>query len=292
MRANKSVITAVVVGAGVATLAYLAPWTALRSTAQSRDGATVLAPTEGQRAGGIVCSEENGGCRDTLEAALAKRKPEGPVPRTKWDGKPDFNGVYYPQVAIARPPVVLESLYRPETRVAREKLQKALDPPDDTPELHCAPRSPSAGGTTAPHPVQLLQAPGVFVMVDEYFGTHRIIPTDGRPHSPAHKPSFGGDSVGHWEGDTLVVDVTNFNGFQWLDRGQLPTATSTALHVVERWTRPDAHTFEYEAVIEDPTMLTGPWTAPKLRRGRLAYDMVHESLCIEEFAGGGLLSSK
>lgn len=289
MTRNQSVIVAVLVGASVAALASLAPNAATHPPAQAQEGA--LAQGELVTELGIVCSAENGGgCRETLEADLAKRKPEGPVPRTPWDRKPDFNGVYYPQVAIARPSAPLGSMYRPEILASREQLQKRF--PGDTPEQHCAPRSPVQAGMSPPHPVQIVQAPGVFVLIDEQFGHYRIIPTDGRPHNPTKKPSFQGDSVGRWEGDTLVVEVKNFNGFPWLDRNvPPPTVTSTALRVVERWTRPDAFTFEYQAVIEDPKSLTGPWTGPKLRRSRLPYDMIHESYCLEELASGDLIGS-
>ena len=198
-----------VVGGGIAALlALFAPMASTRAAAQIKQGPGVLAP--GER-GSLLCSDDGGGCREDQMAALAKRTPRGPVPRTKWDGKPDFNGVFYPQVTIAPAPVPLESLYRPHTLAARKKLD-----PEDTLLMHCVAHAPIEGAMSPPHPVQLLQAPGVFVMVDEYLHNYRIIPTDGRPHDPTLKPSFMGDSVGHWEGDTLVVDVTNFNGMQWL----------------------------------------------------------------------------
>jgi hypothetical protein len=89
--------------------------------------------------------------------------------------------------------------------------------------------------------------------------------------------------VGHWEGDTLVVDVTNFNGKPWLGNAQppnrLPQTSSDALHVIERWSRPDATIFEYQVVVEDSKMLTAPWTGSTSRRGMLPYDSVEESLC-------------
>ena len=91
----------------------------------------------------------------------------------------------------------------------------------------------------------------------------------------SRKPSFQGSSVGHWEGDTLVVEVTNFNGKPWLGTAQppdrLPQTSSDALHIVERWSRPDAQIFEYRVVVEDPKMLTAPWTGSVDRRGILPY---------------------
>ena len=172
-----------------------------------------------------------------------------PVPRTGWDGKPDFSGVYWPDANIARPPVPLESLYRPEAREYREGGGAAQGLIDwrgiDTPNYHCWPPSPvngSRGGT-----VQLVSAPGYMLVINEGLGTFRIIPIVGeneqRPSEP-RTPSFLGSSVGHWEGDTLVVEVTNFNGKPWLGPArlpsQLPQTSSDVLRIVERWTRPDA----------------------------------------------------
>jgi hypothetical protein len=211
-----------------------------------------------------------------------------PVPRTPWDGKPDFSGVYWPDAIVTRPPVPLESLYRPDAREYRERGGAAAGLIDwrgiDTPNYHCWPPSPvegSMGGT-----VQLVSAPGYLLLLNEGGNNFRIIPIvgeNGRQPSATRKPSLQGSSVGHWEGDTLVVDVTNFNGKPWLGNAQppnrLPQTSSDALHIIERWSRPDATIFEYQVVVEDPKMLTAPWTGSTARRGILPYDSVEESLC-------------
>ena len=92
-----------------------------------------------------------------------------------------------------------------------------------------------------------------------------------------------GSSVGRWDGDTLVVEVTNFNGKPWLGPAQPPKqppqTSSDALRVVERWRRPDGQSLEYEAVVEDVKMLTAPWTSPVHRWGMVPYHTVLESLC-------------
>lgn len=111
---------------------------------------------------------------------------------------------------------------------------------------------------------QIFQVPGYVVIHYEMIHAARIIPTDGRAHLPAHLRSWDGDSVGRWEGDTLVVDVTNYNGKGWIAtnaaagrmRGVLQ---SDALHVVERFTRVSAGTIHYEVTIDDPKMYTRPW---------------------------------
>ena len=112
---------------------------------------------------------------------------------------------------------------------------------------------------------QILQGPGYVLIHHEMIHAARIIPTDGRKHRAAHLRSIDGDSVGHWEGDTLVVDVTNFDGRGWIAtnaasgriRGVLQ---SDALHVVERFTRVSANTIHYQVTIDDPKTYTRPWT--------------------------------
>ena len=212
-----------------------------------------------------------------------------PVPRTSWDGKPDFSGVYWPNSTLTRPPVPLESIYRPEVREYREGGGAAVGLIDwrgiDTPQYHCWPRSPSGGSMAGT--VQLVSAPGYLLMLAEGVGNFRVIPivgeNDPRP-STSYRPSFQGSSVGHWEGDTLVVEVTNFNGKPWRGPaepppGQLPQTSSDALRIVERWSRPDATILEYSVVIEDPKMLTAPWTGAVVRRGIMPFDSLFESLC-------------
>ena len=111
---------------------------------------------------------------------------------------------------------------------------------------------------------QILQVPGFVVIHYEMIHAARIIPTDGRAHAPSYLRSWDGDSVGRWEGNTLVVDVTNYNGKGWIAtnaaagrmRGVLQ---SDALHVVERFTRVSARTIHYEVTIDDPKMYTRPW---------------------------------
>jgi hypothetical protein len=89
----------------------------------------------------------------------------------------------------------------------------------------------------------------------ESFHAFRIIPTDGRPHPEDLEPSFMGDSIGHWEGDTFVADVIGFN--TWL--GGVGTIHSEKLHVTERYTRTDYDTIIYEVKMEDPEVFTKPY---------------------------------
>jgi hypothetical protein len=101
---------------------------------------------------------------------------------------------------------------------------------------------------------RIVQTPGYVAIYIEMVHDVRLIPLDGRPHLPPQMRSWMGDSVGHWEGDTLVVDTTNFNGkasFRGSDQN---------LHVIERFTRSAADMLLYQFTIDDPTAFTGKWT--------------------------------
>lgn len=111
---------------------------------------------------------------------------------------------------------------------------------------------------------QILQTRDHVVIFSEMIHEARVIPLDGRPHLPPSIREWNGDSVGHWEGGTLVVDTTNFNG-----KGMIATSAATgrirgihqseALHVVERFQRVDANTIAYEVTIDDPNIYSAPW---------------------------------
>jgi len=101
--------------------------------------------------------------------------------------------------------------------------------------------------------LQIVQSPGYVVVFNEMVHNARIIPTDGRPHGTA--PMWTGDSRGHWEGDTLVVETLNFK------RETSLQGSSAQTKVVERFTRLDAKTIDYRFTVEDPTSYARPWTA-------------------------------
>jgi hypothetical protein len=104
--------------------------------------------------------------------------------------------------------------------------------------------------------LQIFQAPGYVAILQEMSNNSvRIIPLDGRPHLPQNIRQWPGDSRGRWEGDTLVVDTTNFTHKTHF------AGSSEALRVVERFTRVDADTIRYEFTIDDPTSWTRPWRA-------------------------------
>jgi hypothetical protein len=106
-------------------------------------------------------------------------------------------------------------------------------------------------------PQQIVQTPTQIVMLYEYMNVFRVIPLNAK-HPDDIIPSYLGNSVGRWESDTLVVDVTGFNDKTWL--AGTGTFHTDALHITERFTRVDKDQINYEVTMDDPNVLTKPWT--------------------------------
>jgi hypothetical protein len=146
----------------------------------------------------------------------------------------------------------------PLTAAAQAKLDRflALQKKGEnlqTQDANCLPTG-MPGIMTEPYPIEFLFSPGMVVMVIETFSQVRHVYTNGEKHPADPDPAFNGHSIGHWDGDTLVVDTTNFNG-QVNFYG-----SSKNLHVIERFRRVDANTLLYRATIDDPTTFTKSWT--------------------------------
>jgi len=125
-----------------------------------------------------------------------------------------------------------------------------------------------------PFPMEIIQLPGRVLMMFEYHHQNRRIYTDGRGHRDDLPPLWLGDSIGHWEGDTLVIESVNFNDATWLDRRGLPH--SDQLKVTERIRRTGPDRLQIDITIEDPVAYPEPWT------GQRVYERVDWE--IEEFA--------
>jgi hypothetical protein len=200
-----------------------------------------------------------------------------PAPRTA-DGRPDLTGVYQastrrggwdaeapgdaPGVAAARraPDVPAAGRpepipYRPEARARAEELLARRSV--DDPTTFCLPQASPRMTGVGLFPVQFVQTPTQLIVLYEYFWVFRVIPLDRTAHPDDVEPSHMGDSIGRWEGDTLVVDVTSFKPGGWLAAGFVH---SDALHLVERYRRVDRDRLDYEVTIEDPNVLTRPHT--------------------------------
>ncbi len=212
--------------------------------------------------------------------ALAQTRATPPVPRTA-DGKPDFTGVWQagsnrvgtweeannPAAgaefgiafgagvpAATRPPVREPAPYQPWA--AKKVLESFNRRGIDDPSAHCVAPGVPRVATIGLFPLEIVQTPQKVIILYEVYRVFRIIPINAR-HPDDLEPSYMGDSVAHWEGDTLVVDVTSFNDKTWL--GPVGSFHSEALHVTERYTRVDYNTINYDVVMEDPKVLTKPW---------------------------------
>jgi hypothetical protein len=108
-------------------------------------------------------------------------------------------------------------------------------------------------------PMQIVQTPKEVIEFFEYDHTVRYIFTDGRKHPDDVTPTYNGHSIGHWEGDTLVVDTVGLNGKNWLDRVGHPE--SDQMHIVERIRRVDAKSLQVDLTFDDPKSYTKPWNA-------------------------------
>jgi len=127
----------------------------------------------------------------------------------------------------------------------------------DDPTALCLPPGLPRGTILALFPIQIVQTPQQIVFLYEYMSVFRVIPLNAK-HREDLLPSYTGDSIGRWEGDTLVVDVIGFNDKTWL--AGTGTFHTDALHLTERYTRIDKDTINYDVTIEDPNVLTKPWT--------------------------------
>ncbi|HVH26319.1 MAG TPA: hypothetical protein VM818_06155 [Vicinamibacterales bacterium] len=237
-----------------------------------------------------------------LSGTVSAQAPATAVPRTP-DGKPDFSGVWQTggislsgtqaNVVAAAPAAPAPAApggggaaAKPSGEYAALPTQPSLQPwaaekvkgltAKDDPTVRCfMPGVPRA--FTMPMPFEIVQTPKQIVILYEAFRAFRIIPIDGRKPVGETLPGYMGDANGRWEGDTLVVEVKNFNGQIW-GPGNM-RVTSDAYQVTERYTH-RGDTIAYEARIEDPKVLTGPFVFRTTMR-RPPETRVAEYECLE-----------
>ena len=224
------------------------------------------------------------------------------IPRTA-DGKPDLSGVWQTNSNVKGTweeansglglggtgknpdaPRIRSSSEAPEGNPAPYKPDVAKKVQElynrrgfDDPAARCLPPGVPRVYASALFPIQIVQTPKVVVFLYEYMNQFRIIPLNAS-HPDDVVSTYMGDSVGHWEGDTLVVEVVSFNDKTWLQG--TGTIHSDALHVTERYTRVDKDQINYEATMDDPNVFTRPWTIRNtlmLREGT----RVQEFVCAE-----------
>lgn len=197
--------------------------------------------------------------------------PVGPAPRF-YDGKPDLSGVWLSgnySFANMGGPLPLQ----PWAQKVMEERQATQG--RDDPEAKCL---PAGVPRITPYPFKIIQAPKVIAMLFEgNVHSYRQFFLD-RSHDKDLDPSWMGDSVASWEGNTLVVDTVNFNDKTWLNGRGAPH--SDKLHVIERYSRPDLGHLEVEITMEDPGAFTKPHAFKRSHVLSAAWE-IHEYVCNE-----------
>ena len=208
----------------------------------------------------------------------ASTKKSEPTPRLA-DGHPDFSGVWYqglvPDISHM-PPNASYREYDPKVTPqvspslqawAAEKIKLMGATTNNhlellVPNLECLPRGALSYFIGSGYSIQLVQNLHELVLITESDTTWRYIPTDGRQHPKYMDPQWNGNSVGHWEGDTLVVDTVSLDTRAWIGYPEyLGWFPSPEVHYIERLSRPSADRFVYQATVEDPKVLTKPWVS-------------------------------
>jgi hypothetical protein len=219
-----------------------------------------------------------------IATGSAQAQSGGDIPRMS-NGKPDLSGVWWGGGDVGGPGFRVggpggesfTDLYQPW---AAEHAATLSD--KDDPTLEC---TPTAFGTLNVRMYdvgalgQIVATPDLVVMLSETFHGYQLIPTDGRAHRDFLPPSYRGDAVGHWEGDTFVVEVENFTDDTWIWAEGRVSFHSDALRVVERYQRVDAETLVVDATVYDPEVLTEPWVVPTQTLELAPFDMLMPLIC-------------
>jgi len=203
-----------------------------------------------------------------IVTAQSPAKSPAAIARTA-DGKPDFSGMWdNPKPAsgpLRGPATFFDRSKFPPFKAGGEPFYEPRtgDPRHDEPRAFCMPSGfPSA--FLGPYPVQIIQNAKYLVMITEFMRITRIVPLDGRAHQTDIEPTFYGDPVGKWEGDTLVIDTNHFKRWSLDDyyytNPREYRMHSDAFHTIERLTRVDANTIKYDFTVDDPKIFTGRWT--------------------------------
>ena len=225
---------------------------------------------------------------DARGGAQQSKQGAGPLTHLA-GGRPDFggDGAWYPgfsgNIAEKQWKGVKSADEHVDVPFLRSALavfnQRVENLAKDDPEAQCLPVGVPRY-MFDPYPFEMLQTPDRVVFLfegDNYL--FRIVPTAANAaHPPNLKPTWMGDAVGRYEGDTLVVDVTGFNDKSWLDQAGHPH--SNRMHLTERYTRIDSLTMKYQVSIDDPGAYSQPWTATNTVRFRPGLKL-GESICQE-----------
>jgi len=200
--------------------------------------------------------------------------PQGPAPKLP-DGRPDFSGVWQGGGPVGDLAQGMPKGEEIPLNDAGKALMASRQSKDD-PEANCL---PTGVPRTAPYPWRMLQTPThVFILFEGNIHSYRQIFVDGRKHPEDPDPTWYGHSIGHYEGQTLVVDTVGFNDKFWFDFRGHPH--SEKLHTVERYTRTNAGTIAVETTITDPVYYSRPFTIKFTGRLRPGEELM-EYICQE-----------
>lgn len=192
------------------------------------------------------------------------RGPSGAVARTS-DGRPDLSGVW---ARLDRLPNEDDPPLLPE---ARKTLDRRLEIMDRGFRIFCRPPGPVV---MEQYPHELIVGVDRVAEISEYPGV-RVIRMDGKGHRASPEPSFNGDEIAWWDGDTLVIDSIGFNDQTWLSLDGLPHTAQ--MHLVQRYRRVDYGNLQVDVTIEDPGVLSEPWHArywSKLEDQQIVFETV------------------
>ena len=242
----------------------------------------------GQRGGLTFTTNGNGGLvdadgQDEIRGQRGPAVPARPAPRRP-DGRvilgppPGETGLWIGGITNLTNPdnTPIKVPFQPWAQaVAQDRRQNAFEP-----HTRCKP----SGGPRqflTPYGVEFVELPElqrIFILDIGGPHTYRIIYMDGREHPKDLTPSYYGHNIGHWEGDTLVVDSVGYNERFWFDRGAHPHTEQ--LHMIERFTRVDFNNMRYEVTIDDPGAYTAPWSG-QFNIRNVPGDELFEYICQE-----------
>lgn len=229
------------------------------------------------------------GTTPVTPAAADTAAASGATPIARIDGKPDFSGIYgFTGMAsfgrggrggaAAPPPPPSPFSDLPARPTLKPGVDNSATPNPAGGTADCMPL-PADTAFGVPYPFQIFQNRNYVLMINEYPGTFRIIPID-QPHraDAADDPTWMGDSVARWDGDTLVIDTIGYNGKHSIGGIQQP---SERFHTIERLTRTNAKDIFYEIIYEDPEKATGQWRATRTFAGdtRAGVNKILEFVC-------------
>jgi hypothetical protein len=200
--------------------------------------------------------------------------PAGPTPRTP-SGKVDFSGVWHRAYVPDMTKDGKDQKGTPELPFTPWGAAewKAYDAAEGDYAGACLPFGMTRSINT-PEPIQIMQSDRYFAFLFEQNSWYTVVPIDGRSHRKGI-PTWFGDSVGYWEGDTLVIDTVNFNGKTRLDTVGHPH--SDQLHLIQRFSRTDLGHIAYEMIVDDPKTFTKPWKNTRTFTLRPDWEMMEYS---------------